>query len=431
VNITGTTFFRSNSGIKGEEALEGAPDNVTRLFNPASPWVTTGYRSVFSLPISYTLTIQKTSIFDPSNSTLYDASASNMAGLNPTRFLVVDAAIYQLHKVAIKAYFQSYSIKTRIHIMRGEESHKNLTEMTSLVDALCDYGLKRREPFYAIGGGCVLDVCGLAASTYRRGVPFIRVPTTLLSLVDASVGVKNGVDYVCCLTETSYKNRLGTFYPPLAVVCWPGFVKSQDRRNLSNGCGEIIKLALVKSEEVFKLLEEYGGELISTGFGENGEEEIKAAAGRIIEKSIEIMLQELGPNLYEFELERPVDYGHTFSKVVEMAPGADIMHGEAVNVDGFFSAILSFGRGWIDETTLIRIYKVMKGLGLPVASDFMTEENCLKALEDAVEHRHGKQRIPLLKDCIGNSVCVSDITKEEFQGALNFLPYFLKAMGGN
>lgn len=61
----------------------------------------------------------------------------------------------------------------------------------------------------------------------------------------------------------------------------------------------------------------------------------------------------------------------------------------------------------------------------------LNTQNCLKALEDAVEHRHGKQRIPLLKDCIGNSVCVSDITKEEVQGALNFLPYFLKAMGGN
>ncbi|GMH83211.1 hypothetical protein TrVE_jg3762 [Triparma verrucosa] len=411
----------------GEEPLKGAPNNVTRLFSPTTPWVTTGYRSVFTLPISYTLSIQRTSIFLPSNPTLYNASTCP----GPTRFLVVDSAIYSLHSTSITSYFHSYNLTPHIHVMLGEESHKNLSSLTLLIDALSDYGLKRREPFYAIGGGCVLDVCGLAASTYRRGVPFIRVPTTLLSLVDASVGVKNGIDYECCLTESKYKNRLGTFYPPVEVVCWAGFLGSQDRRNLSNGCGEIVKLSLVKSEEIFGLLEEFGTELVGTGFGEEGSEEVKTAAARVIELSIEVMLQELGPNLYEFELERPVDYGHTFSKVVEMVPGADIMHGEAVNVDGFFSAVLSFGRGWIDEATLTRIYKVMKGLGLPVASDLMTEENCLKALEDAVEHRHGKQRIPLLKDRIGNSICVSDITEEEVQRALNFLPRFLEAAEKN
>ena len=91
-----------------------------------------------------------------------------------------------------------------------------MAQVNLLLDALCCYKLHRREPFLAIGGGVLLDIAGMAASLYRRGVPFVRVPTTLLAIVDASVGVKNGVDYCC--GGASYKNRVGTFYAPTACL---------------------------------------------------------------------------------------------------------------------------------------------------------------------------------------------------------------------
>ena len=104
---------------------------------------------------------------------------------------------------------------------------------------------------------------------------------------------------------------------------------------------------------------------------------------RIFPHSIEIMLSELGPNLYESTLSRPADYGHTFSKVLEMCPsGSSLMHGEAVNVDGYFCAVISMGRGWIDEGTLGRVRRCMRGVGLPVHHDGMTLENCLKVREE-------------------------------------------------
>lgn len=148
----------------------------------------------------------------------------------------------------------------------------------------------------------------MAACLYRRGVPFIRVPTTLLAIVDASVGVKNGVDYCCSVTDETYKNRVGSFYAPSACLLDPAFIASQDERNVSNGMGEILKLALVRSSDLFDLLEAHGKTLVESKF-EDATLKQAGVSSRIIDLSIEIMLEELGPNLWESKLDRCVDYG--------------------------------------------------------------------------------------------------------------------------
>lgn len=95
-----------------------------------------------------------------------------------------------------------------------------------ILEELCRFGLRRREPILAVGGGVLLDIVGMAASLYRRGVPFVRVPTTLLALVDASVGVKNGVDYCSC-SMGPQKNRVGTFYAPVGAFLDKSFIATQ------------------------------------------------------------------------------------------------------------------------------------------------------------------------------------------------------------
>ena len=115
--------------------------------------------------------------------------------------------------------------------------------------------------------------------------------------------------------------------------------------------------------------------------------------------------------------------GHTFSKLLEMVPGADIMHGEAVNVDGFFCVVLSYLRGFINRETVNRIFKCMQSLLLPTNSPDLTSELAWQSCKDAVEHRHGAQRIPLIID-IGESICVSDITQDEIEKALEVMKEF-------
>ena len=187
-------------------------------------------------------------------------------------------------------------------------SYCHMQAVDELVDTMCVYKLRRREPFLAIGGGVLLDIAGMAASLYRRGVPFVRVPTTLLSIVDASVGVKNGVDYCCAVTGETYKNRVGTFYAPSSCLLDNSFIATQDARNISNGFGEILKLALVRSSDLFELLETHGAALVESRFAPTASVP-PGVSDRIIDLSIKIMLEELGPNLWESKLERCVDYG--------------------------------------------------------------------------------------------------------------------------
>jgi 3-dehydroquinate synthase len=304
----------------------------------------------------------------------------------------------------------------------------NFQAVDTILDAMCAYKVRRREPFLAIGGGVVLDIAGMAACLYRRGVPFVRVPTTLLAIVDASVGVKNGVDYCCCVTDETYKNRVGSFYAPSSCLLDTSFITTQDKRNVSNGFGEILKLALVRSVDLFELLETHGNALVESCFAPSSTVP-DGVAQRIIDLSIQIMLEELGPNLWEYKLERCVDYGHTFSKLLEMVPGVDIMHGEAVNIDGFLCCLLSYLRGFVSMETVNRVFRCMQSLQLPTTSSHLTSQLAWQSCKDAVEHRNGAQRIPLITE-IGDSVCVSDVTPEELDRALDLLSKFEHTKSG-
>jgi 3-dehydroquinate synthase len=381
-----------------------------------------GWRNVFSLPISYDVNVvPHGTLLDPSNPQLLHATGPTSDEYK-RRFAVIDNVVEEIYGEDIRAYFVAKGIELVCVVINGGEAEKRPDAVDKILDELCAYKLRRREPFLAIGGGVLLDIAGMAACLYRRGVPFVRVPTTLLSIVDASVGVKNGVDYCCDLTNDTYKNRVGSFYAPSSCLLDNSFIATQDARNISNGFGEILKLALVRSEDLFELLEAHGSALIESRFAATPSVP-DGVSDRIIDLSIQIMLEELGPNLWEYQLDRCVDYGHTFSKLLEMVPGADIMHGEAVNVDGFFCVVLSYLRGLIDMDTVTRIFNCMQSLNLPTNSADLKSDLAWQSCKDAIEHRHGEQRIPLITG-LGESICVSDITQEELDRALEMMKTF-------
>lgn len=301
---------------------------------------TKGWRNVFTLPISYDVNmIPRGTLLDPTNPQLLDATGNHPEGYN-RRFAVLDDQVEHLYGDKIRAYFTANGIELTSCVLKGGEADKRPAVSTffsfsisyisivifvfyvlifdgiliftkavdKLLDDLCVYKLRRREPFLAIGGGVLLDIAGMGACLYRRGVPFVRVPTTLLSIVDASVGVKNGVDYCCSVTDETYKNRVGSFYAPSSCLLDTSFISTQNERNICNGFGEIMKLALVRSTDLFELLETHGTALIQSKFRETPSVP-DGVTDRVIDLSIQIMLEELGPNLWETKLERCVDYG--------------------------------------------------------------------------------------------------------------------------
>ena len=150
--------------------LPKAPENVFKIIPSQSQDFASGYRNVFNLPISYDLTIvNSASLLCPSNKTLLDSSGPVLPNTPRTRFACIDSAVFSIHGNAIISYFDHFGVDLTVCVLDGEERNKNQEALDALLQSLCEYKLRRREPFLAIGGGVLLDIAGLAASSYRRG----------------------------------------------------------------------------------------------------------------------------------------------------------------------------------------------------------------------------------------------------------------------
>ena len=320
--------------------------------------------------------------------------------------IIIDQNVHKFYAVQLMEYFKSHNIKYSMLIIDTNEESKNWKDADYILQFFEDEGVLRREPIIAIGGGVLLDIVGFACSIYRRGIPYIKVPTTLLAIVDASVGSKVAINHF------DRRNRLGAYYPPVATLIDKKFIKTQTEREIVNGIAEIFKLAVIKSPELFTLLEESAELLIEEKF-QHG-----AVPVRVINLAITDMIVELGPNLWERKLDRCVDFGHTFSPVIEMSNIPELLHGEAVALDCLYSSCISCLRGYIDTLTLHRIFNLANRLKLKTFHEGFTNMELLqKSLADATKHRNGNQFAPL-PISIGNYSIVNDVTEIEMQNAI-------------
>lgn len=340
------------------------------------------------------------SFFDTGNPTL----ANIGAGKGSRRFVVLDKGI-EAYRAAIASYFTHFGIEAHIELFEPGENNKALSSLTCLLEKLDSFPIKRRdEPIIAIGGGVLTDVVAFAASIYRRGVPHIKIPTTLMGYVDAAIGIKCGINF------NGNKNRIGSFEPPVSVLLDRSFLKTLPHRHIMNGLGEIIKLAVILDAEIFGWLEKNGVSCIKNHFQ-------SPLAETILERAIDVMIDELAPNLYEGNLTRAVDFGHTFSMVYEMDPCRDILHGEAVLIDIIFSVFLASTRGILSKKDTNRILTLIAGLPyqLPFTRK-VTPAVLWDSLIERAYHRNGLQRIPLPSG-IGQCVFVNDVTLDELDKA--------------
>lgn len=320
------------------------------------------------------------------------------------RFVVVDGNVDRIYGEAIRNYFQDHGVQAKIVTFPSGEENKSMECYLSLVRELDSFPIHRRdEPIIAIGGGVLTDVVGFVASTYRRGVPHLKVPTTLMGYVDASIGIKNGVNF------NGNKSRLGAFQPPQKVLLDRSFLKSLPRRHILNGIAEIIKLAIIKDPELFCLLELHGSQAAATGFQSE-------MGGVLLDRTISGMLEELAPNLYEDELARKVDFGHTFSYGLETRYETRLLHGEAVLLDILLSTLIARGRGLLSSEEIGRIFQLVSALGISPDTAVLDPDLLWQSLEERVYHRNGLQRVPL-PNGIGGCIFANDIRPDEVQSA--------------
>jgi 3-dehydroquinate synthase len=350
------------------------------------------------LPIEFTLKYSS-DVFNWSNHDLLSFSESNR------RLVVIDETVYKLYGQQLEDYFRTFQVELKLFIIDATEEKKDWPHTDQILRFFEEVGVLRREAIIVIGGGVLLDLVGFCCSIYRRGIPYIKVPTTLLAIVDASVGVKVAANHF------GRRNRIGSYYPPIATLLDKKFIATQDERNIVNGIAEIFKLAVIKDKELFELLETSAEQLITEKF------QYGAVPVRVINSAITGMIEELAPNLWERKLDRCVDFGHSFSPIIEMQNMATLQHGEAVVLDCLLSSCLANVRGYIDTETLQRIFKTAHSLKLPVFhKDFCNFNLLKKSLSDTMKHRNGNQHLPVPVG-IGNYKILNDVTDDEIKKA--------------
>lgn len=374
-----------------------------------------------SLPIEYEIKTVS-NLFDTVNLTIlqYGNQIGNPKNESIRRRLIfLDRNVSTFYINDIKKYFEHHKIDYHIVIMDGGESEKNLENLLFSLREIEKFGLQRKnEPIIAIGGGVVMDIVGLAATLYRRGVPYIRIPTTLLGIVDVSVAAKTGINF------ENRRNRLGSYYPPMATLLDKNFIKTLEPIEISSGLGEILKMAVIKDDRLFSLIEEHGRELLESKF-------CCECADEVINRSIEGMKVELENNLWEKNLKRIVDFGHSFSPIIEMRSITDdsiatLTHGQAVTLGVIFSSVIATKRNLLSIDDLERIIRAADSMGLPIYHpSFGDSLLLLESLNDTVKHRNGDQNLPM-PNGIGNPVFINDLSYDEICDSVKIYKKIIK-----
>ena len=348
------------------------------------------------LPISFTVKYSS-DIFNTTNQDLLSYGDSQR------RLVVIDKTVYEIYKTELHNYFDKHKVQLELFVLDAIEENKDWKHTDEVLKFFERVGVLRREPIVAIGGGVLLDLVGFCCSIYRRGIPYIKIPTTLLAIVDASVGVKVAANHL------ERRNRIGAYYPPIATFLDKKFIKTQNDRDIVNGIAEIFKLAVIKSEELFVLLEENYEQLINEKF------QFGAVPVRVINLAITGMIEELAPNLWEKKLDRCVDFGHSFGPLIEMQNLPNLYHGEAVVLDCLYSSCIAEVRGYITMDQLRRIFKCAKNLKLPTWHEDFSKVRLLEsALEDTKKHRNGNQYLPVPMG-IGQYTMLNNVTVDELR----------------
>lgn len=350
-----------------------------------------------SLSVNYEIK-NVSGIFSQSNDEILKCCSNKKA------FIVVDKVVNNFYSKIIENYFESNHFQYQIIVVDGVESEKNLENLIFILKEMEKFGVLRlNEPIIGIGGGVILDLVGLAANLYRRGVPYIKIPTTLLGIIDVSVAAKTGINF------EDRRNRLGSYYPPIITFLDKSFLKTVPFLEISSGLGEILKMGVIKTKYLFEMLETSGKILLNTKFDCD-------KADEIIGLSIQGMKEELENNLWEKDLKRIVDFGHTFSPIIEMRSlnsNKPLTHGQAVTLDIIFCCVISHLRNMLSLNDVTRVINTAKILGLPVFHEsFVKPQLLLESLQDTVKHRNGNQNLPVPKS-IGEAIFINDLTYDE------------------
>ncbi len=301
----------------------------------------------------------------------------------------------------IENFKQQNKYTTSLIPVKAGEQIKTLEHIEKIIDVLIQKKISRNSTLLVIGGGAFSDFIGFVASIYQRGIPWICIPSTLLSQIDSSIGGKTAVNH------KHAKNLIGSFYPPSLVICDQKLLKTLSKKEILSGLGEMIKHALLFDSNYLDEIEEFWnkGELLDS-----------KALTPLILKSIEIKKSIVERDEKEKKGVRELlNYGHTFGHALEKYLGYDkIKHGEAILLGIKLSLLLSRKKELMNENTFNRIISFLDKLPISEIEKTINSTTFFEILKLDKKNQDNKIYFVLMKD-FNNHVVKNDITNEEIK----------------
>lgn len=318
--------------------------------------------------------------------------------------LITDEAVMERWAEPVAEGLRSRSVKVDVMAVPSGETSKSVEQLEVLWRWMLDCGGDRRSVVIVVGGGVVGDLAGFAAASFTRGIRFVQIPTTLLAMVDSSVGGKTGINL------PGAKNMVGAFWQPSLVLVNTDVLSTLPDRDLSSGLAEVIKYGVIDDAEFFQWLEENAAALVDRD---------PAALRYAVQQSCESKARVVGEDERETSGRRVIlNYGHTFAHAIEATAGyGKVLHGEAVAIGMQMAAKLAIDLGICDEDLLPRQTKLIQACRLPTTFAEADCEAMLPVMKRDKKVAHGKLRF-ILPTKIGAVKLVGDIDESAVRKAI-------------
>ena len=330
---------------------------------------------------------------------------AQLADLLPGRkaFLLSHAVLLDLYGDAVTASLQEAGFTVETCSIPEGETLKTLQTAADLFTRLAQFGADRQSVLCAFGGGVVGDIGGFVAATYMRGIPFVQIPTTLLAMVDSSIGGKTGVNH------DLGKNLIGAFYPPRAVCADITFLRSLPEREYRCGLSEIVKAGVIDDVELFAFIE------ANVEAIRQRDEQVLTT---LIERAIAVKVRVVQEDPTEQGVRAILNFGHTIGHALEAATAYEqYSHGEAVAIGMALVARLSETLDYCTSDVCDRLYTVLEALELPVTYTDIDAQQLLEVMAHDKKTINGVLRFILLKD-IGSVVYRQEVPLDTLQELL-------------
>lgn len=319
-------------------------------------------------------------------------------------FTITNAKIKNIYGRALEKALKRRGIKIKFQLIPDTEKSKSLKTAALVIKNLAAYNKKKRVFIIALGGGVVGDLSGFIASIYKRGIPYIQIPSTLMAQVDSSIGGKTAVDM------EEGKNLIGAFYQPRLVFSDTALLKTLNKKQVISGLAEIIKYGIIKDAKLFAYLEKHHKEIIS--LRPSTLEYVIKSCSRIKSDIVQRDEKE------EKGLRTILNFGHTIAHAIEAASRYRLYnHGEAVGLGMLIASQISYELKLINKTVLERIENLIFSAGLPSRIKGASLEKIMETYYYDKKFSGSRNKLVLITG-IGRTKIIENIPEAVIKGAI-------------